>query len=77
MMTNPPRQKKIHIDSINTSIRIPRALHAELQEAASRQARPLITEILSRLQSSPWDDLRRQNEEIKHMLRLLLSRDRD
>lgn len=74
-MTKPPIQKPVHKDSVTTYIRIPRELHAQIQEAADRESRSLTAELLLRLQSAPWDDIKRQNEEIKSMLRLLLKRD--
>lgn len=74
-MPKPPIQKTVHTDSIKTSVRIPRELHEQLQAAADRDARSLNAEILVRLQSSPFDEIKRQNEEIKLMLRMLMSRE--
>lgn len=74
-MPKPPIQKSIHANSVTTSIRIPRPLHEALQEAALSQGWSLNVEILMRLGSPQIDAIRRQNDEIKDMLRMLLSRD--
>jgi hypothetical protein len=73
-MTKPPVQKPVHTDSVQTSLRIPRQLHATLQAEADRNARSLNAEILLRLQASPLDEVRKQHAEIKAMLRALLDR---
>lgn len=73
-MTKPPTQKPKHTDSIQTSLRIPRSLHAELQAAADRSAHSLNTEILIRLQSSQHLELMAELAEVKGMLRRLLDK---
>lgn len=74
-MPTPPRQKPVHIDSVKTSIRIPRLLHKELQAAADNDVRSLNAEILIRLQSSALDDIKQDIAEIKIILRKLLDRE--
>ena len=71
-MPKPPLQKPVHVDSVKTSVRIPRALHAELQMAADHDVRSLNAEILIRLQSSTLDDIKQDIAEIKATLRKLL-----
>jgi hypothetical protein len=56
---------------------MPPELHAELQDAADMNGRSLNAEILARIQESPLDELRRQNTELKTMVREILDLVRD
>lgn len=61
-------------DYIKTSLRLPGNLRDELLDAAARNGHSMNAEILARLQGSPLDDLKRQNEEIKETLRKILDK---
>lgn len=72
-MRKPPIQQARQQDHIKTAIRIPMALHEELTAAAAKNGHSLNAEMLSRLGASPLDEVRRQNDELKMMLREVLS----
>lgn len=76
-MTNPPTQKQVQQDYIKTAVRVPRDLHAELQDAAERNGRSMNAEIIARLQSEPLRDLlskiTREVAEVKAMDREILA----
>jgi hypothetical protein len=71
-MSKPPTQTKTQIDYVQTAVRMPRALHEELKAAAKYNGRPMNAEILSRLQASPLEEVKRQNEELKRLVREVL-----
>lgn len=71
-MSTPPIQQPKQQTHIKTAIRVPAGLHQELTAAAERNGRSLNAEMLSRLNASPLDDVKRQNEELKMMLRQVL-----
>jgi hypothetical protein len=71
-MSTPPIQKPKQQNHIKTAIRMPTDLHQELTAAAEQNGHSLNAEMLSRLSSSPLDDIKRQNEELKMMLRQVL-----
>lgn len=75
-MHKPPIQKPKQDDFVRTALRVPRDLHEELHEAATRGGWGLNDEILIRLQASTrdakLDQLAKQNAELKAMLRKVL-----
>lgn len=71
-MTKPPTQKQTQSDYVQSAVRMPRALRDELKEAAKRNGRAMNAEILARLQASPLDDIKQQNEELKKLVRQIL-----
>lgn len=73
-MAKPPAQTTKQLGYIQTAVRLPPDLHHELRESAERNGNSLNAEIVARLRTSPWDDLMRQNAELKSMLRELLDR---
>jgi hypothetical protein len=73
-MTKPPVQKHIQKDYVQSAVRLPRSLRQELKDAAERNGRTMNAEILARLQASPLDEIKQQNEELKKMLRQVLDR---
>lgn len=73
-MTIPPIKKKTQKDYVQSAVRLPRTLRQELKDAAAKNGRTMNAEILYRLQASPLDDLKRQNEELKKMIREVLDR---
>lgn len=72
-MNKPPLQQPKQQDHIKTAIRVPPALHAELLNAAEQNGHSLNAEMLARLNTSPLNELKRQNEELKMMLREVLT----
>ena len=71
---NKPPVRKTTKRVINTALRLPTELHGEIRQAADRNGRSMNAEIVARLQESPLDDVKRQNDEIKAMIRQLLDR---
>lgn len=62
---------------INTALRLPRTLHAELHAAAEHNFRSLNAEIVARLvaassQEQKLDEILRQNSALKTMLKEIL-----
>lgn len=72
-MTKPPVQQPKQTDYVKTAIRLPRSLHEALTEAATQNDRSLNDEMLARLNTSPFEEMKRQNEELKMMLRQVLT----
>lgn len=72
-MTKPPVQQPKQQDFIKTALRIPAFLHDELKHAAERNCHSMNDEMLARLNTKPLDEIKRQNEELKTMLRQVLS----
>lgn len=77
-MQKPPSQKPTQQDYIKTALRLPRELHAEIQDAAERQGRTMNAEILARLQAAPITDQlatqARDIAELKRMVKELLEK---
>ena len=77
-MIKPPTQKTTQHDYVQSAVRIPRDLHAELQDAAERNGRSMNAEIIARLQVSAVEmginELAKQNSEIKAMVREILDK---
>jgi hypothetical protein len=71
-MTKPPIQKQSQKDYVQSAVRLPRALREELKDAAKRNGRTMNAEIIARLQSSHFDDIKQQNEELKKLIRQVL-----
>lgn len=73
VMNKPPLQQAKQQDHIKTALRIPPQLHGQLVAAAEQNGHSLNAEMLARLSASPLDELKRQNEELKMMLREVLT----
>ena len=75
-MQKPPQQKPVQAGYIQTAVRIPPELHAELQDAAERNGRSMNAEILGRLQAAPintrLDKIGKDQREIKAMVKEML-----
>lgn len=71
-MTKPPPHKAVQSEYVQSAVRMPRKLRAELQDAAERNGRSMNAEILARLEASPLEQLIKQNAELKLMLREIL-----
>lgn len=72
-MIKPPVQKPKQTSYVKTAIRMPPSLHEALKEAAKQNDRSLNDEMLARLNTRPFEEMRRQNEELKMMLREVLT----
>jgi predicted HicB family RNase H-like nuclease len=72
-MTKPPIQQPKQKSHVKTAIRIPRALHEELKQAAIENEHSLNDEMLARLNTTLLDELTKQNDELKMMLRQVLA----
>lgn len=72
-MNKPPLQQPKQKNYVKTAIRIPTPLHEALILAAERNGHSLNAEMLTRLNASPIDELKRQNDELKMMLREVLN----
>lgn len=57
---------------MQSAVRMPRSLRNELKDAAKRNGRTMNAEILARLQASPFDELKQQNEELRKLVRQVL-----
>lgn len=73
-MTKPPIKKLDQSDYIKSSLKLPPDLHAEVVESAVIHGRSMNAEIIARLQTRQFDDLRRQIAELKAMIRQVLDR---
>lgn len=71
-MHKPPVQQPKQKDYIKTAIRIPVSLHEALSLAAEQNGHSLNAEMLARLNTSPLEEIKRQNDELKMMLRQVL-----
>lgn len=71
-MTKPPTKKHTQSDYVQSAVRMPRSLREELKDAAKRNGRAMNAEILARLQSSPLDEIKQQNDELKKLVRQIL-----
>jgi predicted HicB family RNase H-like nuclease len=73
-MVNPPKQKIKQQGYVQTAVRLPPDLHDDLRDAATRSGHSLNAEILARLRTSPLEEIKRQNVELKAMLREVLDK---
>lgn len=73
-MPNPPKTKPARAGYVQSSLRIPQQLRDALLVAAEKNGRSLNAEILARLEMSPLEDIKRQNEEIKTLVKILIDR---
>lgn len=71
-MLKPPVQKPKQKNFIKTALRIPKALHESLIAAAENNGHSLNDEMLARLNTSQLDEITKQHEELKMMLRQIL-----
>lgn len=71
-MKKPPLQQSRKRDYVATAVRLPRALHLDLKQAAEHAGRSLNAEIVSRLEASRTDSLSTDINEIKSNLRKVL-----
>lgn len=71
-MNTPPIRQPKQKNYVKTAIRLPTALHEALVTAAEQNGHSLNAEMISRLNVAPLDDIKRQNEELKMMLRQVL-----
>jgi hypothetical protein len=71
-MKMPPTQKQTQTDYIQTAVRMPRELHAEIQATAENNGRSMNAEIVARLQASPLDTVLDELADLKRMMRTLL-----
>ena len=72
-MTKPPIQQPKQQDYVKTAIRIPQELHQALTLAAQENGHSLNDEMLSRLSTTLLEEITKQNEELKMMLRQVLT----
>lgn len=72
-MIKPPTQQPKQQTYIKTAVRIPPSLHQALKEAAQQNEHSLNDEMLARLNTTLLEELTRQNEELKMMLRQVLT----
>jgi len=72
-MKKPPVQQTKQQDYVKTALRIPASLHEELRQAAEQNCHSLNAEMLSRLNTKPLDEIKRQNDELKRLIREILS----
>lgn len=75
-MAKPPIQKPSQEAYVQSAVRLPPDLHAELKDSAERNGRSMNAEIIARLQAIPIDDqlnkLARDQAEIKTLAREIL-----
>jgi predicted HicB family RNase H-like nuclease len=71
-MKNPPKRKLSQTDFVNSAVRLPPDLHAELKAAAEINGRSLNAEMIARLRYRPSEELLREISEIKALLRASL-----
>lgn len=72
-MRKPPAQEPKQQDFVKTALRIPAALHDKLKEAAEQNCHSLNAEMLARLSTHPLEDIKRQNDELKRLVREVLN----
>lgn len=72
-MLKPPVQKPKQQSYVKTAIRIPQELHLDLTRAAKENDHSLNDEMLARLNTTLLGEITRQNEELKMMLRQVLT----
>jgi hypothetical protein len=74
MKTPPPLQKRTQDDWVKTALRLPKALHAEIQAAADDNVHSMNAEILQRLETRRHQELMDELADVKAMLRRVLDR---
>lgn len=72
-MTKPPVQQPKQQSYVKTAIRIPRSLHEALKAAAKANEHSLNDEMLARLNTTLLEEITKQNEELKMMVRQVLT----
>lgn len=72
-MTKPPIQQPKQQDPVKTAVRMSPSLHKVLKQAAEENQHSLNDEMLARLNTSLLEEITKQNEEIKTMLRQVLA----
>lgn len=72
-MIKPPIQQPKQQDHVKTAVRMPPSLHKTLKQAAEENQHSLNDEMLARLNTSMLEQLTKQNEEIKMLLRQVLA----
>jgi hypothetical protein len=72
-MIKPPIQQSKQQDHVKTAVRIPPSLHETLKAAAKANEHSLNDEMLARLNTTLLEEITRQNEELKMMLRQVLT----
>ncbi|MFZ3286595.1 MAG: Arc family DNA-binding protein [Telluria sp.] len=71
-MTKPPVKKIDQSGYIKTSMKLPPDLHAEVVRAAELHGHSMNSEIIARLQTRQFDDLRAELAEVRAMVRKVL-----
>ena len=71
-MKIPPVHKQSQVDYIQTAVRMPHSLRAEIQATAEKKGRSMNAEIIARLQSSQLDTVLAELADLKRMVRTLL-----
>jgi plasmid stability protein len=71
-MTKPPVHQPKQQSYVKTALRIPQSLHEALRVAAKANEHSLNDEMLARLNTTLLDEITKQNEELKMMLRQVL-----
>ncbi|MYM31510.1 Arc family DNA-binding protein [Duganella sp. CY15W] len=71
-MIKPPAKKLLQKDYIQSAVRFPPKLHAQLKASADENGRSLNTEILARLEAGPSKEVLAEIAELKSMLRKVL-----
>ncbi|MGZ4872753.1 MAG: Arc family DNA-binding protein [Candidatus Angelobacter sp.] len=72
-MIKPPVQQPKQQNHVKTALRIPKELHESLVQAANANGHSLNDEMLARLDTTLLNEITKQNEELKLMLRQVLS----
>lgn len=72
-MNKPPVQQPRKEEQTTTALRLPKSLHEELKRAADENFRSLNDEMVSRLDTTLLKEITRQNDELKMMLREVLT----
>jgi len=71
-MTKPPEKKLLQKDYVQSAVRFPPHLHAELKASAEKNGRSLNMEILARLEAGPSTQILAEIAELKLMMRKVL-----
>lgn len=73
-MTKPPIKRLDQSGYLKSSLKLPPDLHAEVVESAAMHGRSMNAEIIARLQTRQFDELKQQIAELKAMIRQVLDR---
>lgn len=73
-MKKPPKKREIQKDYVQSAVRFPPALRAELQEAAAKNDRSFNAEVLARIQSSDVALIMAELAALRAMLQQLIER---